>query len=104
MSDELLNLLRSLPWASVAQQEPKQIERAPRELWRVWDREWRQVGEWTERPPASAFIDGGGVTVDFQNGLRQSWRVVGSELWDEVDLLRNIQCPPNPWLEGGSNP
>lgn len=105
MNDELLNWICSAPLPDLPH-EPRRIEAlAPTARWRAWDRDWRQVGEWHERPPSSALVDGGGLTVDYPNGFRKSWRVLDGTLWDERDLMRKMEWPSNPLLaEVGSNP
>ncbi|NEW42742.1 hypothetical protein GV794_02045 [Nocardia cyriacigeorgica] len=53
----------------------------PRELWRAWDPDdhWRNVGQWESRPPLIELREGLAVTVDYANGGRVSYRVVGGE-------------------------
>lgn len=55
------------------------------ELWRAWDpaRQWKQCGEWAIRPRAGELREGTAVTVDYSDGGRVSFRVVGGELQQE---------------------
>ncbi|WP_280201279.1 hypothetical protein [Nocardia cyriacigeorgica] len=69
------------------------------ELWRAWDRDWRQLGQWDERPSGNQLAEGGGLTVDYPNGHRRSWRVINGELVDERKLLKVFEWPSNPFLE-----
>ncbi|MGW5387180.1 hypothetical protein [Nocardia sp. NPDC003963] len=57
------------------------------ELWRAWDPadSWQQVGEWETEPPLSELREGWTVTVDYGNGGRVSFRVVGGELEREYE-------------------
>lgn len=57
------------------------------ELWRAWDPAdyWRQVGEWETELPLSELREGWAITVDYGNGRRVSFRVVGGELEREYE-------------------
>lgn len=73
---------------------------APAELWRAWSSEWLQVGEWTKKPPMTDLTaaEGGGLTVDYPNGRRDSWRVVAGELIPEWEMLKKMSVWCNPFL------
>ncbi|MBF6326787.1 MULTISPECIES: hypothetical protein [Nocardia] len=62
----------------------------PREVWRAWDRDWRQIGQWHEQPSASQLVEGGALTVDHPNGQRSSWRVIDGKLVTERELMRSV--------------
>ncbi|MBF6515545.1 hypothetical protein IU421_14830 [Nocardia cyriacigeorgica] len=74
------------------------VKAAPRPLWRAWDREWQQIGQWHERPSANQLTEGGALTVDYPNGHRRAWRVINGELVDERELLKVFEWPSNPFL------
>ncbi|NEW27263.1 hypothetical protein [Nocardia cyriacigeorgica] len=59
----------------------------PRPLWRAWDREWRQIGQWHEQPSPSELAEDGALTVDQPNGRRRTWLVIGGKLVDERELV-----------------
>lgn len=72
-------------------------------LWRSWDENWQLAGTWVSergKPDGLLLIEGGGVTVDWPNGMRKSWRVYGWRLVEEIDLLKVVTVPDNPYLGG----
>ncbi|MFC8531902.1 hypothetical protein [Nocardia sp. NPDC057227] len=77
------------------------IEKAiPAEVWRVWNPadDWKQYGEWVDcRPPLRNLTEGMAVTVDYADGRRMSFRVVGGQATPESELLPKMLAWRDPF-------
>lgn len=69
-----------------------------RRLFRLWDSEYRLIGEYRDEIPAEELIEGRNVTVDYSNGRRWSGRIHGGALVQDIEFLEVFQWPKNPFL------
>jgi hypothetical protein len=74
-------------------------KRRPLYLWRAWDADWQQVGQWDKQPAMSELVEGGGLTVDWPDGHRWSWYVRNGQLVRPMDLMPVLVLPSNPIFE-----
>ncbi|WP_029923934.1 hypothetical protein [Nocardia otitidiscaviarum] len=72
-------------------------QETPRLRYRLWDTEYRLIGEWLDRLPADEIIDGRNLTIDYPNG-RWSGRVFKGELTRDDEFLTRITLPDNPFV------
>ncbi|MFI6368686.1 hypothetical protein ACIBG0_38890 [Nocardia sp. NPDC050630] len=84
------------PWSLRSESVSPEPTDSPGSLWRTWDEDFNLVSESDERP--TTWTEGHYVTVDRPYGYRQSWRVYGGRLVDDMQFLRATEVYSNPFL------
>lgn len=70
----------------------------PRSMFRLWDSEYRLIGEWCDGIPEEEVVEGRNVSIDYGNGQRWSGRIDGGVLVQDIEFLEAFQWPKNPFL------